>query len=606
MTLPASATPAGLEAAGLISEKPPADPADWTIDDASRVVRSQTPSWTTAARLFVVDGDHWQSGTAWIGPAPAQGEEGRSEALAVIHAGFTFRNVLLEIAKRYTSGCVGDEPSWQLVPRRPLEPDDKPTPEEQELIDEANAALTTWWDRYEIAPLFWQAVFQMSWGARSPLRLYLSRDAFTTIGTDDTKRTGVQKQSTLEDALKLVLLDIPKLESAAVYVDPDTRRQVGVYLFKTAAGQDGAELVYTDRNGKTFFRTIGGDGADKNGTPIEASLAGYLSHYQLVRPTRLLTEAAFSMQKALNLSMTVIPRTIVTAGFLERWLLNARLPGKMVEGPNGGKVFQPDPNLSFGAGVTSALYAEKVDDGMGKQSLAPADVKWREPIGPDGPIEGADGIYVKMLEECAQAHIMLSSEASPSGRSRRESRADYENSLKEGKLPIQSAGRWLIESALALCEYLMNVPGRWTGTLRAQFDVKLNAGPVEPEDRAQNLEEWEKGVRSSESVMLQAGIQDPAAEQTQISREPGARLDLAKRQAETALAWTNLGASIELAAEIAGIDPKILERLKKEQADAEAADRTNPTDDPDANPGEGGDGGDREEEDVDGGAGAGA
>ncbi len=595
MTLPASATPAGLEAAGLNMDKPPADPAEWTLDDASKVVRSQTPSWTTSARLFVVDGDHWQAGAGWIGPAPAVGEEGRNEALEVIKAGFTARNVLLEIAKRYTSGCVGDEPGWQLVPRRPLDPDEKPSTEEQALIDEANAALTTWWDRYELAPLFWQAVFQMSWGARSPLRLYLSADAFTTIGTDTTKRTGVEKQPTLEDALRLILLDIPKIESAAVYVDPDTRRMVGVYLFKSRAGNEGAELVYTDRNGKTFLRTIGGDDKDEN--PIETPLAGYLSHYQLIRPTRLLTDAAFSMQKALNLAMTVIPRTIVTAGFLERWLINARLPGKMIEGPNGGKVFQPDANLAFGAGATSALYGEKTDDGQGRQTIVPADVKWREPISPEGAIEGADGVYAKLLEECAQAHVMLSSEASPSGRSRREARAVSENSLKGGQLPIQSAGRWLIEGALALAEYLMNAPGKYTGTLRAQFDVKLNAGPAEPEDRAQNLEEWEKGVRSSESVMLQAGIQDPAAEQMQISREPAARLEIAKRQAETALAWTNLGASIELAAEIAGIDPKILAKLKKELADAEAADRTNATDDPDANPDEGGERGGTEDED---------
>jgi hypothetical protein len=603
MTLPASATPAGLEASGLSMDRPPADPAEWTLDDAARVVRSQTPSWTTAARLFVVDGDHWQSGAGWIGPAPAVGEDGRNEALEVIKAGFTSRNVLLEISKRYTSGCVGDEPAWQLVPRRPMEPDDEATPEEQALIDEANAALTTWWDRYELAPLFWQAVFQMSWGARSPLRLYLSSDAFTTIGTDTTKRTGVEKQATLEDALRLILLDIPKLESAAVYVDPDTRRMVGVYLFKSRAGNEGAEIVYTDRNGKTFFRTIGGD---EDQAAIETPLAGYLSHYQLIRPTRLLTDAAFSMQKALNLSMTVIPRTIVTAGFLERWLINARLPGKMIEGPNGGKVFQPDPNFAFGAGATGALYGEKTDDGQGKQTIVPADVKWREPISPEGAIEGADGIYAKLLEECAQAHVMLSSEATPSGRSRREARADYENSLKEGKLPIQSAGRWLIEGALALAEYLMNQPGRFTGTLRAQFDVKLNAGPAEPEDRAQNLTEWEKGARSIESVMVGAGIQDPAAEQTQISREPGARLEIARRQAETALAWTNLGASIELAAEIAGIDPEILKRLKKELADAEAADRANPTGDPDPNPGEGGEGGGTEDEDDDDEPGAGA
>ncbi len=619
MTLPAAALPSPVSAQnGTIgnTHRPPTDPADWTLNDAQGIVAAQTPQWIPTARAFVVDGDHWQNGTGWIGPMPLPGSEGYAETALLIRNGFTFRNALAEVSKRYTNGVVGAEGDWSMTPTRPMEADDdEPTPEEQTLIDEVEAALTEWWDRDKIGALFWQFVYQMSWGQRSAMRLFLSRSAFVDVGTDPPadssaaaidapvasddangaeskpKQRKVPKQATLADALRLILLDVPKLENAAVYMDPDTHREVGVYLFKTRDGNDAAEISYVDA-GQVVIRTLGGVAPET----VEADLRGHLPHYQVIRQTRLLTDAAFSLQRALNLALSVVPRTITTAGFLERVLFNAKMPGKWID-VGGKKTWQPEPNIGFGAGSTANLQGIEYTDEQGKKVVKDPSITYRPPVDAGPSVDAADKIYGALLAEVGQAHIMLSSEAAPSGRSRREARADYESSLEEGVHPIENAGRWLLGAVLSLAEYLMQSPGKYTERLRPVFNVIPDAGPLEPEDRTQNLEEWQKGARSLESVMLQAGIKDPDAEQSRISQERGARLDMLRRQAEVAQLWIDLGASVALVGELVGLDDEIVEQLEKDRALQEPKGNAN-TDpaggnngDPEGgNPGDGGEG----------------
>ncbi len=603
MTLPAAAQPSSTSATQGVTtttERPPVNPAEWTLSNAQNVVAGQTPHWIKTARRFVVDGDHWQEGTGWIGPMPLAGSTGFAETYALIQKGFTFRNAVAEVTKRYTDGLVGTEADWSLTPVRGLKAGEKPSTEEQALIDEAEAALTEWWDRDKIAPLFWQACYQMAWGQRGPIRLFLSRAAFVNVtqepaegedapAADDTKPAPVRavpKQETLADALERILLEIPKIEEMAVYVDPDTHQEVGVYLFKTRDGNDAAEISYVDGD-EVVIRTVGG----KTGE-VRAQLDRHLPHYQMTRPTRLLTDAAFSLQRAYNLALSVVPRTITTAGFLERVLLNAKMPGKWItEGDK--KTWQPEPNLGFGAGSTANITGVESDDGQGKKIIKDPAVQWRPPVDSGPSVDAADKLYGQLLSEVGQVHILLGSEAAPSGRSRREARADYENSLEEGVTPIEGAGRWLIGAVLALAEYLMQAPGRYTTTLRPVFNVLPDAGPLEPEDRQQNLAEWEKGARSIESVMLGSGIKDPDAEQARISQEQGARLDLSRRQAEVAQLWIDLGASVELVGEIVGLDPKIIAKLKK---DRKLLEQQTTQGEPGTNPAGGADG-DREEED---------
>jgi hypothetical protein len=86
-----------------------------------------------------VEGDHWQGGEGWVGPAPKQGDEGYAEVMKLIERAFVSRNAVLEVLERHELAVVGTEPSWGFTVRRPLEEDEERKPEEQALIDEAES-----------------------------------------------------------------------------------------------------------------------------------------------------------------------------------------------------------------------------------------------------------------------------------------------------------------------------------------------------------------------------------------------------------------------------------------------------------------------------------
>lgn len=555
-------------------EELPADPSQWTYQQAEDIVRRATPTWIQVTSKFI-SGDHWQSGAAWIGPQLPAGVPGQSETLALLSAGFTARNVVKEISERHTNGLVGFEPSWELTPKRVLEDDEEPTPEETALMDEAHAALTDWWDRRGMTVRFWDAAYQLAWASRSDIRLYLTQRAFRTIAADKTTRTVVEQQSDLAAALRLILVDVPSPEAAAVYTNPDTQEDVGVRLIQRGQ-QKLAELTWLTENGQTAIRTI-------NGTTPDAAfdLAGHLVMFELRRP-RLITDQALQLQRALNLALSIVPRTLITAGFLERVLINANLDGEFVTRSDGTKYFKPYP-ITFGPGTTLTLDGEKYTDPQtGRTGRDTPDVLWRPPVPVTGSLEARTALYEAMLEECAQAHVILNSEATPSGRSREQARADFKASLGLSKHAVDRAGRWLIGAALSLAESLMQAPGKYTDTLRVRFNSRLDTGPLDIAERAQNVAEWKENLLSRESVLIRGGVEDPDAEMATVSSEPGAQLAMSLRQAEVFAAWTENSAGPQLAAEFAGLEDEDAKQIAKDLAAGEreaieAAEEQQPT-----------------------------
>lgn len=542
------------------STRLPDDPAEWTYQQAADVVRAMTPDWMKTTKQFV-DGDHWQSGAAWIGPQLAPSEPGQSEVLRLLHAGFTSRNVVKELAERHTNGLCGFEPSWELTLKRPLKDEEKPTAAEQTLMDEAHAALTEWWDRRGLTVQFWNAAFQLAWASRSPIRLYLTPRAFRTVaGSNGPGREIVPEQESLENALRLILVDVPEPSMSAVYVYPATQEEVGVRLIERNQ-QKIAELTYRNADGATVVRTINGSGpstAPSKPMPLD----DHLTMHEMKR-LRLVTDQALQLQRALNLALSVIPRTITTAGFLERILINASLPGEWVE-VNGKKKWKPDP-ITMGPATTITLQGEThTDPATGRTSRDTPEVVFREPVAVTGTIEAREALYAAMLEEVAQAHVLLTAEATPSGRSREQARADFKASLGLSKHAIDRAGRWLIGAALALAEVLANQRGRYTDVLRVRFNSRLDTGPLSTEERAQNVSEWKEGLLSKDSVLTRGGVEDPDAEIATIMSEPGAQLAMATRQAETFAAWQDIGVGPEVAAGFAKLDDEAAKAVTRD------------------------------------------
>jgi hypothetical protein len=537
---------------------------DWKKKQVEeQIAKAIIPEYDTNKKFLA--GDHWQDGKGWIGPHPMQGEEGSAEALREIQAGFTSRNVFSEIVERHSAGVAGREPIWAVVPKRDVTDDEPLTEQEESTISEVEAALTGWWNKRNIASKIreWSAI--LLWASRSVFRLYIPKGLLPE-GADGSR---MFEATDLVDALDHIFPDIPLPETAILYQDPNTMEKIGILSRKVdekvvieltyRVAEDGEG--YEADKGTVAIRVIEGETDDRFTLPLANHLTMYQGERQL-----LLTQQAAQNQRALNLALSILPRNIVTGGFLERILLNAQMPGEWETDAEGNRIkFKPDlSGFRAGPGTTTFLAGVDTVDESGKANIATPGVVFREPIETAPAISAKDSHYRDMLEEVDQAHVLMNADANASGRSREQARSDYINSLLTSALETEACGRWLLETALALAEFGSNQVGKWSTDFRVDFNCQLDPGPISIEERQQNVAEAKEGFLSHETAMARNGVTDVAAERAIIDGQDQAALALLKQRAEIMQILTTAGASLREAGEIAGLDEDQLKLLEVE------------------------------------------
>lgn len=505
-----------------------------------------------------IDGEHWQSAAGWIGPRPQPDEEGFNEVMAILKAGFTSSNKILEVCERHADGVIGREPRFSLVPLIPLGEEDEIPEGDQTKIDEAELWLTRWWNQRGIHLGLLQAVSTLMWAERSVLRLYIP-PAF--LGTD-----GSVNFETIEDALMAIYLDTPAPENATVIVDPLTKDELGIFTYKNAEDKDEAELVFLkEATGnpndprETVIRVITQEGSDDSSGLL---FGNRITMYEMTR-ARFITEQIRQNQRALNLALTNIPRNVTSAGFLARMLLNAQMPGYWKLDENGQRTEFIQGKFKMGAGTTNIIVGLEQIDAQGNKTYTNPQVHETQPVDPKHSEAAADAHYRVILSEAKQRHILLNDQAETSGRARVEARQDYENSLRRSVPIVEKAGRWVIETALAMAEMLANQQGYFTETLRCDFTCRLSKGAIDVEERKQNAADVEAGLMPQEYAMSEAGIDDVDAALALINSRPETQLDVLKARAEVFEIFINSGLDFETAGELAGFDDEEMALIRK-------------------------------------------
>lgn len=478
--------------------------------------------WAAANRRYAV-GDHWQEGAGWSGPWPDGVDDEATRARAEIARAFTPQNAVGEVLERHVGGVVGREPAWGLTVRRPLRQGRAPTRAEQALIDEAEAALTSWWDARKLLTVLQRSAEDLLLGGRATLRLFVPAG----LRVDGV----IPRAASLEAALtSYCYLDHPAPAAATVITDPATQQRCGVYLYQENH-QTVAELTYVDMaTGETVLRVLREDQAasEAGAWPLGGRLL-----VEAAERTPLVTEPIRRLQNQLNLARTMSGRNIVQGGFLERLILGGQMPGAWVDEPAGElradgsrKRFVPRP-LKVGAGRTNFISGQPIYDAQGRvSSYTSPSVVYRDPVSTATFREAADDDHRAILSEARQLHALMASDATASGESRIQARADFAKSLLVTKAELDAQGRWLIEAALALAAVFAGVPGRYAG-LRATFDCRLDTGPLTAAERAQIVAEVEKGVCSLETALAMLGHDDVGAELARIAAEKAARAAVA-------------------------------------------------------------------------------
>lgn len=544
---------------------------DIDLTSAEELLDRATPDWLEVNKAFY-EGDHWQDEDGWVGPVPRKAEPNRDRALEQIERAFTSRNVIREVVGRHADGVVGQEPDWGLVPRgdEDLDEDGEPTDQVQELIEEAEDLLRGWWDEHDVGGELQEATATLLWATRAPLRLFVPSGVVREAG-DGTQEVPA---GDVEEQLNRIHMDAPDPTTSTVHTDELTQRDLAVTVYEVEEGEPGpggsaeqvkeAQLAFVedaeggDGPGQTVFRLLREHGSEVE--PMRVELGGRLPLREMERE-EFVTEQVRQAQRALNLALSMVPRNVVTGGFLERVLLNAEMPGTWEEKEDGTEKFVPDP-VTFGAGSVNVFQGHAVRDEEGQvRDYTTPRIEWRDPVPVEPSVNAKEAHYEDILGETDQLHVLIQGDATASGKSREQARSDYERSLKTTRTPVQDAVAWMLETALAMAEAFAGEPGKYTDRLRVTASAHLDLGSATPEERQAIAGQVEDNLLSRRTAMSRLGVEDVEAELRKIQAQEDSELEMRSRQAEVVAAFAAAGLGLVEAAKLAGFDEEEAEAI---------------------------------------------
>lgn len=487
-------------------------------------------NFDTNKKLF--NGDHWRDGSGWTGPKPDPTKATvQANVMTRIKRQFVSKNVVKEVIKRHVNALFGNSPSISIIPNRELPDADETSEEEQQRINEIEHAVGNWIKDRRVFEELKRSLRYALYGNRSVIRFYIPSGFLDPDGR-------LEDIETLEDAMNLIYLDVEDPDSATVYTDEATKREVGIFKSKDMEDEKGVielSFVLTERDllvddeddatdfpdfgqlanvGKSFIVSIKKGEEDYQTTePIE--LHGNITMFQVEREP-LITPQVIQNQDLLNKTLTMWSANLDWSGFVERIILNGMPPGEWKKDTEGDLKYEQEGDLESGPSTTAFISGVPKFDEVGNIVGAERpSVVFRDPINPETFRVTRETSYVNILEEVHQSHILLQAESGTSGISRREARQDYIDDIKDSKLAMDLAGNWLVNTLLYLSEWLMGEE-KEDIDYRANFRTHMTVGAVTKEDIDMLAVLKDHDWISDETAMSRAGIDDVEAEKAKI------------------------------------------------------------------------------------------
>lgn len=511
--------------------------------------------------------DMWRDGKGFIGEIGVpQSSRYFTSVKEQVKNGLITQNVLAEICDRKSAGVLGRDPVWGFLPESHAEP----TEAEVKLIEEAEAALTKWWNENEILQKMRDSLEIAFPEQRAEIRPFVPSAYLDADGN-------IEETSSLTEALEKLKFDVHPASVAGVFRDPKTFKPFSI--FKTLRdGVSSVDISYTDGDGRTHFRSFAKeedanrflsdnfavkqmrretDAEDsveylKNNfssiaayldesnkpaaqtEPEPIDLKGKLHLFELDLRKPFISESIKSKQKEINLAFTMKGRNINLAGSRERYFSNTRPPTRKKRvpdenAPGGFREVKEAAPMYVGAGQATFLQGAFIRDENGKiTGVANPNISITDPVTVKNFLDTIYSAYSAILAEAQQLHVLLNESAAASGKSRREARAEFEKSLKFLKTQIDTLGRWILEYALSFAAALCGRTADFAD-LRCNFDSIVDAGMPDPEERAANIADYKEGVISLQTLRSRNGVEDPDAERARIESEPAYEINLLKK-----------------------------------------------------------------------------
>lgn len=481
-------------------------------------VNRRTPEHQSNTAFY--EGDHWQKGNGWIGEKPSiaiEGLAGAAIGMEKIRQGFVPINVIAEVNDRHVGGVLGREVNFDFVSadllrlRRKKAPE---LPDKDPVAQQTDEDLTGWWNEDRPKDKLKESLVIALNEERSLLRFFIPR------GLRD-KNQQIPKQPNIPSALNFLHVDVVYSDKGGVFVDTDTRLRFGLYV-KQENDRTIAELSWVE-SGLTILKVLSDD-PDLVTEPLVCDLGGRLWMYELQRKP-LITESVRALNRSINLDNTMMMRNVNLAGSRERYFMNVQRPTETVRVPDPAQALgyreerRPLAGLPVGAGASvfldGVLIRDKEKDGAVIDRADP-NISVTEPVQVTTFVQTYDQLYAALLGQCQQAHYLMSKDATSSGRSREQARAEFEGSLRLSKELVDDAGRWMLETGLRLAAHLCGKSAAYA-SLRCDFNSIIETGPISTEERQANRDDMKAKVLSRESVMSRNGTEDVDAEKKRIA-----------------------------------------------------------------------------------------
>lgn len=519
-------------------------------------------------------GDHWQNGNGWVGPKPAENSVNFDIIIESIRNTFVSKNAVAEVVNRHSDGVLSKlNSSWYLVRDKGSNKissdgkivDDNEVTDDNKAVDEELSQITSviknWWTNRKVNYHITEALSQLLLHGRGGLKLFVPSGKLenNTVPAVD-----------FNNAFEYIYVESPSVSDICVKKDSMTMDEAYVHIYtQKINGKDVkfAEIGYVDpQTGLTVLKQFSdGDTDDSQMIPIDLK---HGNMYMEVDRRRFITKSVIDNQKLLNKSLTMMSRNVDLAGFLERTILNADLPGTWVEDSTapGGRRYKPQP-LSIGAGMTTTLHSTVVEDDEGKKTVLPVDIRYRDPVPVQSFSDTKKEAYTCILEDCEQTHMIIAGDAFASGESRIQARANFATSLLVTKYEVDKLITWLVDTVIQLAAVFSSSPDQYTD-IKSVSNLKPDIGPLTPQEREQIMLQYGKGLISRETTMVILGIDNPEEEMIKMIKERRVTSFAEWAALITALSKTGWQLSIEQMPEvdmnILGLTARNVETYKKE------------------------------------------
>ena len=518
------------------------DPTQITYADAQEYIgNALDPGSPTNVSFY--EGDHWQDGTGWSGPLLNITHQLYRDTYQEIQRMFTSQNAIKELVNRETMAAVGDMPHLSIVLNRIVDEANPETDDEKAFLQEANVLFRNWFDDNQGHELLKRASVNAALTGVSCLRFYVPASKLEGNSVPRIDATQISDYLHLEAAPP---------STSIVYEDPESRMEVGLFSYTMKIdGEDTdlMEMVWVDPDSLlTTIRII--DNNDNEVASVsDLDLMGNITIGDMKRPV-LITESIRSLQKELNMTLTMMGRNVTHGGFLERIFFNAQMPGSVEVDPvTGTETFVPD-GLTVGPGATTFLAGVVTKDAEGNERVSQPSAYYHDPIDTETFVTAHDGFYRSMLQEAQQAHVEMTAMARVSGESRRQARAEFANQARIPAGQVEVVLRWIVKTFYAYLDLFAS--GSYYEKVIPKVDITLDIGPLPAEEVAELTETYKQGLVSLQTAMARYNVKDVQTEITKIAEQPYQAAELQAKRAETFLYLTKGGVVPELAARIAG------------------------------------------------------